>query len=321
MLKVVFISRMPVAGAPWETMKCLKKYADMDVRWICDHDGYPDGRKFPADLVLSPSNKAECLQLIANADIVHIHCDHPFQDSDFAGKKLIVQHHSVPKRGTYEMYKKLGGDYYTVSQPWLMREYSDLPHLPNLMDVEEHVPAVRSNEKPVVAFAPSNNWKIGMVGSRGKTEVDYILQKFGDQIETRSIVGVPYLRNLEMKRSSDILIDDVVGDTFHKTTLEGCCFGLAVITSWESDGWAYSNLSSLPDTLRELVQNRARLEDLQRKSREWILNEWHPRDLVKEYVDAYSKLMDGKPKGTLCYPGGNSRERESELKGVLHEQS
>ena len=303
MLKVVFLSRMPVAGAPWETMKCLNKYADMSVRWICNHDGYPDGRTFPTDMLLTPSNRSECLKVLNEADIIHIHCDHPFNDEDLIGKKIIVQHHSVPKRGTYEMYRKLGGTYYTVSQPWLMREYPDLPDLPNLLDVEQYIPVERKHEKPVVAFAPSNNWMLGQVGSRAKAQVDDILKSFGDKIETRSYMGVPYLRNLEMKQTSDILIDDVVSDTFHKTTLEGCCYGLAILTSWESQGWQYANLSSLPDTLRELVEDRAKLEASQRQSREWILNEWHPRDLSKEYVEAYSKLMEGTPKGTLCHVG------------------
>jgi len=302
-VKILFISRMPVAGAPWETMKCLIKYAGMDVRWICSKSSYPDGRAFPSDIVLGRENRDECMKLIADADIVHIQCDHPFVDEDFRGKKVLVQFHSVPRRHTYEYYKKFNSVYYTVSQPWLMKEYSDLPDLPNLMDVEEHMPIPRHHDKPVVVFAPSNDWKLGAIGSRAKSEVDQILRSFGDRIEVQSYTGIPYLRNLEIKRHSDILIDDVVGDTFHKTTLEGCCYGLAVITSWESQGWNYSNLSSLPDTLRELVDNRERLEASQRRSREWILNEWHPSDLVKEYVDVYSKLLEGKPRGTLCQVG------------------
>jgi hypothetical protein len=293
---------MAVAGAPWETMKCLRKYAGLDVRWICQHNTYGDGRVFPYDILYNINTKDECYKLISEADVVHMHVDHPFEDeSILLGKKMVIQHHSVPKRGTYHYYKKFGGVYYTVRQPWLEREYPDLPTLPNLMDIEEYKPINRQNEKPKVVFAPSNNWPMEQVGTRAKASVDSILRSFGNSIVVESYMGVPYLRNLEIKRQSDILIDDVVNDTFHKTTLEGCCFGLAVITSWKSLGWHHSNLSSLPDTLRELVENRKKLEASQHKSREWILNEWHPEKLSQAYVDVYSKLMEGKLRGTLCH--------------------
>lgn len=303
-MKVVFLSRMPVAGAPWETMKCLNKYSsgDLQVRWISEHARYADGRVFPSDMIYSKETKQQCLQMIAEADIVHIQCDHPLEDdSVLFGKRLIIQFHSVPKRGTYEMYRKYGGTYYTTRQPWFEKEYPDLPSLPNLMDVEEYKPLTnKNNAKLNVVFAPSNDWGVGHVGSRAKFAVEDILRKFANQIETQCYSGVSYLRNLEIKQRSDILIDDVVNDTFHKTTLEGCCFGLAVITSWKSYGWLYSNLTSLPDTLRSLIENRELLETSKLKSREWILNEWHPCNLVKDYLDVYSKLLGGKLKSTLC---------------------
>ena len=137
-MKILFVSRMPLAGAPWETMKCLRKYTDLDVKWACMHDRYPDGRIFPTDIVVPFNNQEAFYQTIRESDIVHIQNDHFLKDDRvLQGKKIICQFHSVPKRSTiYDLYKKYNGVYYTVRQPWLEREYPDLPSLPNMMDVE-----------------------------------------------------------------------------------------------------------------------------------------------------------------------------------------
>jgi len=298
-LKIVFLSRMPLAGAPWETMKCLRKYANLNVRWICECDRYPDGRVFPSDLVYG-KGREDHLKLIEEADIVHIQTDHFLSDdSILMGKKVLIQFHSCPKRGTYEMYKKYNAQYYTIRQPMQIREYSGIPSLPTLLDPEEYTPSGETHEVPVVVFAPSVNWEVNIKGSKAKRLVNLALNETKG-IKVDSFMGVPYLENLKRKKQADILIDDVVGDTFHKTTLEGCCFGLAVITSWRSPGMVYSKLDSLSDTLRDLIENRSVLEDSKRKSREWMVNEWHPKDLVKNYLDAYEGLMNGKLNNTLC---------------------
>jgi len=300
-MKILFISRMPLAGAPWETMKCLRKYAGLDVKWACSHDRYPDGRIFPTDILVPFHNQEEFKQTIRESDIIHIQNDHFMKDDRvFQGKKMIFQFHSVPKRGTYDVYKKYNGTYYTVRQPWLEREYPDLPTLPNLLDVEEYIPSADTNDVPVVVFAPSNKWNVSVKGSRAKDLVEKALKEING-INVNSYMGVPYLQNLNFKKTSDILIDDVVNDTFHKTTLEGCCFGLGVITSWQSPGWEYSKLDNLIDTVRKLVENREVLEKSKLKSRNWIVNEWHPKNLIKEYLDAYGKLMVGKLNNTPCY--------------------
>ena len=288
-MRVAMVSIMPLAGAAWETSKCLRKYAGLDVRWICRNDRYPDGRVFPTDL-LWDRDLVECEKVLRQADIIHIQNDHFLDDRYFAGKRVLVQFHCVPKRGTYGMYNKFSKNFYTVRQPWLEREYPDLPTLPNLMDIEEYTPRETKNLKPKVVFAPSNRWTRHSIGGRAKDEVDIILSKFKDEVDIDSFIGVPYLENLQRKRDADILIDDLVNNTWHKTTLEGCCFGNAVLTSFKGDGWIDTNLESFELNLRSLLNDKI-LAIYKKASRDWIEANWNPRQLVEGYLGVYAKLL------------------------------
>lgn len=288
-MRVVMVSIMPIAGAAWETAKCLRKYANLDIRWICRNDRYPDGRVFPYDL-LWDKDLVECEKAMRSADVIHIQNDHFLEDRYFAGKRVLVEFHSVPRRSTYEMYKSISKNFYTVRQPWLEREYPELRTLPNLIDVEEYTPRETKNSIPKVVFAPSNRWTRHSIGGRAKDEVDAVLSKFKDAVDVDSFVGVPYLENLARKKEADILIDDLVNNTWHKTTLEGCCFGNAVLTSSVGAGWLHTTLDSLERNLRFLLKD-SNLEDLKKASRDWVVSKWNPREFVEDYLRAYAELL------------------------------
>ncbi len=99
-----------------------------------------------------------------------------------------------------------------------------------------------------------------------------------------------YYKNLEVKRGADILIDDVVNNTFNKTAIEGCCFGLAVVSSSEGGGWVVSDIPMLEHTLLNLL-DRKNLEAAKEFSRNWVLTKYHPRDLTNLYCQAYEKIL------------------------------
>lgn len=295
-MKVLFVSRLPVAGAPYETMKCLRKYSDIEVNWMCMRNKYPDGRVFPSDIIYDQCNQKH-RDLLDNCDIIHIQNDHMLDEQLLRRKNVIVEFHCVPRRLTYEIYKKYNATYFTVDQPWLEKEYPELRSLPNLMDVEEYVPEIREQRQVhKIAFAPTNSWTTDKIGSRAKKEIVDMLQRLSKDglISFDLIEGSKYESNLRRKREADILIDDVVNNTWHKTSLEGCCFGLSVVTSWQSDAFVYSDLKSLENTLKELCQDRQKLANSKEKSREWVVSKRHPKDLVQIYQDAYKQVLKGK---------------------------
>jgi len=293
-VKVVMVSGTALAGAPYELMKCLNRYTDVQTRWIALRTGYSDGRVFPCDL-LWVRDRVKCIEELKYADIVHVHNESCSWIGDLIkGKKVLIQFHSCPKRNTYKDLKQLSGNCYTLYQPMQLREYSGLPGLPNLIDPEEYRPIERKNMgRPIVVFAPTNSWKMFQIGSKASEEVVKILQGLRGLAAVDIFSNLVYVENLKRKQLADIVIDDVVGETFHRTSLEGACFGLAVLTSDGSKGFMYTQLSSLEKNLRALLEDKSLLREYQGRSRRWIETDWHPRNMVGMYISAYKKVLHG----------------------------
>jgi len=181
---------------------------------------------------------------------------------------------------------------YTIRQPNQEKEYNELKALPNLIDPDEYRPSRRST--PVkIAFAPSTRVAMGHPGSKGYHQVRQILDSVARKhdVEIMWIEGKAYEENLALKQQSHILIDDVVTGNWHRTSLEGMCFGCAVLNKVAKSPFVYATLNTLEERLLWLVDNPEILNDFQERSRLWVLQHWHAIDLVKEYVNAYKEIM------------------------------
>jgi hypothetical protein len=289
-MKVAIYSRTPLAAAPFELWKALRKYTAIEARLINESIAYPDGRTFPFDIMArdrEASGKA-----LDEAAVWHVHNYWPPGLGVLDGKHPVVaQFHSLPRLGNWrDLWDRAAdGGRYTIRQPLQELEYN-LPALPNLIDPDEYRPAARG-PKIRIAFAPSSRAAINLPCSKGYHEVRETLDRIAlkRDIEIVWIEGQPYARNLDLKRSAHILIDDVVTGNFHRTSLEGACFACAVINKSGQHPWLRADLGSLERTLLELIDNPARLAIAQEMARAWILAEWHPIEGVKEYEAAYRK--------------------------------
>jgi hypothetical protein len=290
-MKICIFSFTPLAAAPWELFKALKKYTTVEARLINATIGYPDGRIFPFDLRMN-GRGGEADQVLLNSDLWHIHnYMHRELSTLRAGQPVVAQFHSLPRLGNWKELWDFTPLRYTIRQPLQEFEYQ-LPALPNLIDPDEYRPG-RKGSKVRIAFAPSTRMPLGFPGTKGYAEVKRILKDVAGKrdVEIIWIEGVPYERNLEMKSISDILIDDVVTGNFHRTSLEGACFGCAVINKNNALPWVRADLGSLEERLLELVDNPGTLKLHQELARSWVESEWHAMDGVKEYVAAYKEAL------------------------------
>jgi len=112
------------------------------------------------------------------------------------------------------------------------------------------------------------------------------------QVKIVWIEGQWYEKNLQMKQQSHILIDDVVTGNWHRTSLEGACFGCAVLNKVMKTPFVYTTLKTLEERLLWLVDNPPILNDFQERTRLWILQNWHAIDCVKKYIQAYKELLN-----------------------------
>lgn len=290
-MKVVIYSKTPLAAAPWELYKALKKYTDIEVALINDTNRYRDGRVFPHHLLFL-NNNGECIEHLNSSDIWHIHNYLvPYLILLKRKQKVMAQFHSVPKMGNWNDLMKFADESYTIDQP-IHKEIYKLPSLPNIIDPDEYKP-IRRRGRIKIAFAPSTRLPIGNLQSKGYYEVKKILNDLARErdVEIVWIERKTYEENLRMKRESHILIDDVVTGNWHRTSLEGLCFGCAVLNRVRKVPFVYSNLNMLKSRLLYLIDYPGNLYDIQERSRLWILQNWHPIEKLKSYVKVYKELL------------------------------
>ena len=181
---------------------------------------------------------------------------------------------------------------YTIRQPNQEKEYK-LKSLPNIIDPDEYKP-IRRRPPVKIAFAPTTRVAIGHPGSKGYIQVRIVLDRIASKRDVKIIwiEGRKYSENLELKQQSQILIDDVVTGNWHRTSLEGMCFGCAVFNKVAKSPFVYATINTLEERLLWLVDNPAILNEFQERSRLWVLQNWHAVDMVKEYVEAYKEVLN-----------------------------
>ena len=292
-MRVALYSRTPLAAAPWEIYKALKKYTLLKVSLINQRIRYADGRYFPSHLLLgAPGGLAT--KALDEAEIWHVH---NYLDKELVsiknGQKVVAQFHSLPRLGNWSELMNFADISYTIKQPLHEREYR-LPGLPNLIDPDELRPGNRKG-KIKIAFAPSSKTPVGQLDSKGYYEMQPILKDIAMRrdVEIKWIEGRSYETNLLMKQGAHIVIDDVVTGNWHRTSLEGMCFGCAVINKVKKTPFVYADLKTLKEKLLWLIDNPKVLKDYQERSRIWVLQNWHAMDLVKRYVAIYKGVLNG----------------------------
>jgi len=290
-MKLTIYSRTPLAAAPWELYKALKRYTSIDVSLVNNTDRYNDGRIFPHHLLLASSN-GNAMRALQESEVWHVH-NYLTPQLIVLRKnhKVIAQFHSLPRLGNWQQLMNFADVSYTIRQPNQEKEYK-LKGLPNVIDPDEYRP-VRRKLPIKIAFAPSTRLAVGHPGSKGYNEVRVALNNVARKRDVQ-IVWIErrfYVENLEMKQQSHILIDDVVTGNWHRTSLEGMCFGCAVLNKVAKSPFVYATLDTLEERLLWLVDNPEILNDFQERSRFWVLQHWHAIDQVKEYVHAYREAL------------------------------
>ena len=290
-MKIVMLSMTPLAAAPYELLHCLRTYTDHDVVWATVQSEFPGGWTFPSDLVWS-AHKEQIMEHVAQADIIHVQNSMaPWFEKHVMDKPVLVQFHSVPIRRNHDWLCSLATKCYTIRQPMQQRQFPTIPTLPNVIDCEKYKGLNLDRNRPHVVFAPTNNWHLSAVGTKGKAFVIEVLEQFEGQLSFDIFSRIPYEENLLRKQQADIIIDDIINGTFHRTSLEGSCFGAAVLSSAGKDQWMHTTKETLVRNLCLLAKNRDLLKSYQERSRRWIEQEWHPSELVKEYIEAYETTI------------------------------
>ncbi|MEK6883830.1 MAG: hypothetical protein AABY22_29645, partial [Nanoarchaeota archaeon] len=178
---VVQLARIPCAGSGFELSTLINIYSSKyECRYILGTE-YADNnpsipfRAFPTDLSWK-TQKEECLKVIKEADIIHIHHDWDFESIEniIKDKTVIVTLYNLSNSLQYERSKEQNIEYFkrlkkycklfTVSdQPLQKIMFSDIttitvPLVKNLFNEETQ----KDSEVPHIVFAPTNRDKVGI---------------------------------------------------------------------------------------------------------------------------------------------------------------
>jgi nucleotide-binding universal stress UspA family protein len=242
-------------------------------------------------------------------DIVHFH-NKPRAQLVERDAPSLIQYHSEPGPRVDLTYQ---GPKYVVAQYHMtLPEYRDCKPMRNIVEIPEYTP--RTGGPLKVAYSPSilhaeNRWY-----DKGAEQTREILERiqarFPSHFDYDIIHGVPLPECIRRKAHADIIIDECVTGSYHRSGLEGLALGKYTITGTllpelteylESfEGWcpfAGVGIDSLYDHLCGLVaayktRGEGFIGRRGKVNREWLIKYWSPETLAKEWITEYEKVLN-----------------------------
>jgi hypothetical protein len=310
-IRVAQLAKIPCANSGLELSNFLNQHSDKyECRYILGSE-YSKGcntipfRAFPTDLNWK-TQREECLKIISEADIIHVHHDFYFEEVAhlLVGKKVIVTLYNLSNALQYEnndfnrkyiaRMKKYATIITIADQPLQKKMFSDISTLivPLVKNLYNEVPK-KVNITPHIVFAPTNRDSTG-IGRKMYYEVLAIIDRLKKEYKFTFdlIEGVPYEENLDRKRLADIIIDDVdpTYEKAHNTSYEAAFFGAIPLTNYSSKEYPFykTDIKTLENTLTHFLTNSEDLKNEQKKIFEWIKTDYTPENILKIYDRIYS---------------------------------
>ena len=320
-IKIVQLARIPCANSGYYLSQLINDYSvEFESRYILGSEysnKFPEKvpfRKFPTDLFWQ-TQKEKCIKVIKEADIVHIHHGFWIETKEIQelikNKKVITTIYdlSLENNNTYYQRKKNISDLITVAdQPAQKRIFSkwSTNYVP-LINCLFNETIEKNNNIPLIAYAPTNRHPISNSSSKGYKEVLKIinnLKKKGLKFNFDLIEGVSHEEDLNRKRKSDIIIDDIINNTWHNTSLYAACFGAIAITGHSSPDYPFiqANLQNLESILEYYINNPSILKNEQQKLSNWREKKYTAEKLLNKYEALYDNVLKMKKKIPIIIP-------------------
>jgi len=318
-IKIVQLARIPCANSGLELSNLITKYSDVfQSRYILgtEYGGKNKNipyRSFPMDLYWQ-TQKDECLKILEDSDIIHVHHD-IIQDPDLLAilktKKVVwtlynlsqsLQYANNLFNNNYINKCKILSNVITVADQSLQRKmFSDITDIKvPLVKMLFNENTEKNHEIPLIVFAPTNRVNNDIASKKYYDVLRIIeeLKKENFHFEFDLIEGIPYVENLNRKRHADILIDDVdpAYEKFHNSSIEAACFGAIALTNYSGMDYPFikTDINTLKETLIKFIQNPTLLKEEQNKIVKWRIDNYTPGKLLKIYEQLYYDLINGR---------------------------
>ncbi len=312
---ILHVSSIPCANRPYNTAKLIEmystKYSSRHILGTQYGKNRPDvpWREFPEDLNWI-NNRTECIELINKAAIIHIHHNIAKDMRSYIPEKtpIIWTVSNLSQSMTlnnneynrnYMNYIKSFANLITTTEEPLQKEaffYLTNICLP-LVTSFYNAPLIKDNSIPTIVYAPTNrvNYRDNKPISKGYQDVLQIINNLNKYctFNFHLVEGIPYEENINIKKTADIIIDDVISETYHNSTIEALYFNAIPLTNFSSPNMPLikTNLDNLEQNLYELIIHREYLEEQKKKIEEWKKLYYYPEKILKKFEFLYDYLL------------------------------
>ncbi|MFO7599367.1 MAG: glycosyltransferase family 1 protein [Candidatus Desulfacyla sp.] len=329
-MKIVHFSITPLAGAPLRLTKAINTLLPDHEAHLVDLRRY-GSEDFGQDVIFS-EEKERAVELANEADIIHLHNylyydSRQFEPISFRelknkGKLFVRQYHSEPKliarvmgiTATELMAQDIPG---LVVAQFQERKYPYSMVVPNM--VPENDPLYTPSEAGTqfdIFFAPTltlGAWDARW-NTKGMPETEQIIVDVCRKNGAKHTImhRIPLEQVLTAKRSSRIVVDEMVTGSYHISGLEGLSQGKPVLSylddraRWIMAHFAGTCASPFINVRMEdaytvldyLLAHPEEAAEIGRNSRIFVENHWSQKILVDHFRDVYQKLVHDP--GLIC---------------------
>lgn len=240
---------------------------------------------------------------LSNIDILHFHNKYKKVNYD----KMLMQFHSEPEKARLDF----PGQKIVITQYHAtLSQYNRFYRVRNIIDFEREIYAPKQSDKIRICYSPSTKSTTGWNNKgyhKTKKILERLKEKYKSKIDVHILMDLPYEEVLDIKSKSSIVIDECVTKSYHKNTLEGLAMGKVIICSIGKDVQELIKeeagdympvenvwIDELEDFLEKLIVTET-VESLYEhglKNRKWMEDYWHPRDVLKKYLQIYWELYN-----------------------------
>jgi len=271
-----------IAWAPDILIECIKKYTD--------HVAYLN-------------------KIIYGYDIQHFHNVTP-RYWDYK-KNQLIQYHSEPFRCSLDFPgKQLVVAQYQATLP----EYADATPVRNIIDFADNYEYAYYEvvDKIRVGYSPSVKRSMNQYYDKGfaltKNILEKLKTKYPKDFDFDIITDAPLSECIERKSMCNVIIDECITGSYHRSGLEGLALGKHTICFVKKpirDMLKSTFGLSLPFDNVDIQRLESRLVELIEigvvptvkkgwENKEWMFKNWHPKDVIQDYIKAYREVLDAK---------------------------